>query len=342
MAAITGAVIGLGTAAVTTGMSFAQAAKQNQLMKEAQAKADQAMSEARKKLEVNYYDQLAIKKEPYELQREAMLSSGAQALEGAREADRGAAATAGRLQAMQNQAQAGIRTEMGQELMNLEKLSATEESRLRDVGVQLDLGEAAGAQQAAADAQQARSAAMAQGFQGVSSMAGYAAEMVPLYMQTAASKQFGAQQAEYNKRAAAGQLPAEFMIDGKTPMTMQQAIDQKYGLGVKGMKNPEFESYMTGKGKKFVKQYDLFGPTPAVQQQQQQQKLLPEQQQQTIRDINNLYTGGYNPYLYTPKDQSQPTIQQQMQSQQQPYFFDPFSMQRDSYPGYGVMKKPWD
>jgi hypothetical protein len=259
MAAITGAVIGLGTTAVTTGMSFAQAAKQNQMMKEAQAKADQAMQEARKKLEVNYYDQLAIKKEPYELQREAMLSSGAQALEGAREADRGAAATAGRLQAMQNQAQADIRTQMGQELMNLEKLSATEESRLRDVGAQLDLGEVAGAQQEAADASQARAAAIAQGFEGVSGMANYSAQMVPLYMQTQASKQFGAQQAEYNKRAAAGQLGAEFMIDGKTPMTMQQAIQKKFGLDVGTMTQPDFESYFTGKGNKFIKQYDLFG-----------------------------------------------------------------------------------
>jgi hypothetical protein len=296
MGAITGAIIGLGSAAVTTGMSFAQAAKQNQLMKEAQAKADQAMSEARKKLEVNYYDQLAIKKEPYELQREAMLSSGAQALEGAREADRGAAATAGRLQAMQNQAQAGIRTEMGQELMNLEKLSATEESRLRDVNVQLDLGEVAGAQMAAADAQQARTAAMGQGFQGLSSMAGYAAEMVPLYMQNKANKQFGLQQAEYNKRAAAGQLPPEFMIDGK-PMTQQQAIQKKFGLDVGTMTQSDFESYFTGKGNKFIKQYDLFGPTPAVQQQ-----LMPP---------------GTGPML-------------------QPDPYDPFS-QFQTFPGYGVL-----
>jgi hypothetical protein len=300
MAAITGAVIGLGTSAVTTGMSFAQAAKQNQLMKTAQAKADQAMSEARKKLEVNYYDQLAIKKEPYELQREAMLSSGAQALEGAREADRGAAATAGRLQAMQNQAQAGIRTEMGQELMNLEKLSATEESRLRDVGVQLDLGEVAGAQQAAADAQEARSAAMAQGFQGVSSMAGYAAEMVPLYMQTKASKQFDLQQAEYGKAAAAGQLPAEFMINGK-PMTYQQAIQKQFGLGVGGMKQGDFESYMTGKGKKFVSQYSLSGP---IQQNVQQQTLSPYQtyqtQNQTQYQTNPLIEGIYNPFQPFP------------------------------------------
>jgi hypothetical protein len=257
MAAITGAVIGLGTTAVSTGMSFFQAAKQNRLMREAQAQADKAMSEARKKLEVNYYDQLAIKKEPYELQREAMLSSGAQALEGAREADRGAAATAGRLQAMQNEQQAGIRTEMGQELMNLEKLSATEESRLRDVNVQLDLGEVAGAQQEVKDAQQARSAAMAQGFQGVSSMAGYAAQMVPLYMQTQATKEFDMQQDEYGKRAAAGELGSQFMIDGK-PMTYQQAVQKQFGLNVGGMSQADFESYMIGRGKKFVRQHGFF------------------------------------------------------------------------------------
>lgn len=257
MAAITGAVIGLGTAAVSTGMSFAQAAKQNKLMKAAQAQADQAMSEARKKLEVNYYDQLAIKKEPYELQREAMLVQGAQSLEAAREADRGAAATAGRLQAMQNEQQAGIRTEMGQELMNLEKLSATEESRLRDVNVQLDLGEVAGAQQEAKDAQQARSAAMAQGFQGVSSMAGYAAQMVPLYMQTKGGKEFDFQQTEYNKRAAAGELGSQFMIDGK-PMTYQQAVQKQFGLNVGGMGQADFESYMIGRGKKFIREHGFF------------------------------------------------------------------------------------
>jgi hypothetical protein len=301
MAAITGAVIGLGTTAVTTGMSFAQAAKQNQLMKEAQAKADQAMQEARKKLEVNYYDQLAIKKEPYELQREAMLSSGAQALEGAREADRGAAATAGRLQAMQNQAQAGIRTEMGKELMDLERLSATEESRLRDVNVQLDMGEAMGAQMAAKDAQEARTAAMAQGFQGIAGMAGYAAEMVPLYMQTAASKQFGAQQAEFSKRAAAGQLGAEFMIDGK-PMTYQQAIQKKFGLDVGGMKQADFESYMTGKGKKFINQYDLFGSTPISQPQTPQQRQEAEMFMRGTLGPGNInpfapYNTGFNPYL---------------------------------------------
>jgi len=296
MAAVTGAAIGLATTGITTAMSFTQAAKQQQLYKQANAKAEQAMQQARKKLEVNYMDQLSIMKEPYELQREAMLVQGAQSLEAAKEADRGAAATAGRLQAAQNEQQQGIRTAMGQELMALEKLSADEESRLRDVNVQLDLGEVQGAQLAAADAQEARAAAMTQGFQGMAGMAGYAAEMVPLYMQTKASKQFGAQQAEYSKRAAAGQLGAEYMIDGK-PMTYQQAIQKKFGLDVGKMKQADFESYMTGKGRKYVKQYDLFGSTPAVQQQ-----LMPP---------------GTGPML-------------------QPDPYDPFS-QFQTFPGYGVM-----
>jgi hypothetical protein len=181
MAAVTSAVLGVVSAGVTTGMSFAQAAKQQNMMKEAQAKADQAMNAARKKLEVNYYDQLSVIKEPYELQREALLSSGSQAIQAAQEGDRGAAAAAGRVQMAQNEAQAGVRTAMGKEISDLEKMSAMEDSRLRDINVQLDIGEIAGAQQAAADAQQASATAMAQGFQGIGNIANAVDKFVPLY-----------------------------------------------------------------------------------------------------------------------------------------------------------------
>jgi vacuolar-type H+-ATPase subunit H len=181
MAATTAAVVGIVSGVAGTAMSFAQAAKQQQNIRAAQAKADQAMQEARKKLEVNYFDQLAIQKEPYELQREALLSSGAQAIQAAQEGDRGAAAAAGRVQMAQNEAQAGVRTAMGKELSDLERLSATEESRLRDIGVQLDMGEIAGAQQAMSDAEQAKAAAMAQGFQGIGNIANAVDKFVPLY-----------------------------------------------------------------------------------------------------------------------------------------------------------------
>jgi len=183
--AITASTIAAGTAvaatAATTAMSFAQAGKQRKLMRQAEAEADAAMQEARKKLGANVYDQLAIQKEPYELQREAMLSQGAQAIQAGVESERGAAATAGRVQMATNEAQAGIRTAMGQDLQQLEMLKAQEDARLRDIGVQLDLEEVAGAQLAAANAQELQAQSMQQGFAGVTSLGSQAAKQIPLF-----------------------------------------------------------------------------------------------------------------------------------------------------------------
>jgi len=193
MAAFTtvAAGIGLATTAATTGMSFANAGKQRRKMREAETAADKAMQEARQKLEVNVYDKLAIQKEPFELQREAMLSQGAQALAAVEGDPRAEAAAAGRIQLAMNEGQAGIRTAMGQDLQQLEMLSAQEEGRLRDIGVQLDLEEVAGAQLAAANAQELGAQAMQQGFEGVTSLAGQLAENAPLFEKTAAARQIG-------------------------------------------------------------------------------------------------------------------------------------------------------
>ena len=277
MAAATAAIAGLAATGVSTAMSFTQAAQQQKLFKQAQAKADQAMQEARKKLEVNYYDQLSIMKEPYELQRQAMLVQGAQSIEAAREADRGAAPTAGRLQAMQNEQQAGIRTAMGQELMGLEKLSATEDARLRDINVQLDLGEVAGAQLAAKDAQEARSAAIAGGMQGITGMMGYAGQLVPLYMQSAAGKQLGRQEAAYYKAGEAGTLPKQFYTpDGKLK-NFQQAIGARYGEQFTSMEPSKFAEFMGKQTRRDIEErYDpLKFQFPAQQQQMQQFTLDP-------------------------------------------------------------------
>jgi hypothetical protein len=81
----------------------------------------------------------------------------------------------------QNEAQAGIRTAMGKELTEIERLKVAEDARLRDLNVQLDLGEVEGAQMAARNAQEMAAQATAQGFEGVTSMATQAANLVPLY-----------------------------------------------------------------------------------------------------------------------------------------------------------------
>jgi len=80
------------------------------------------------------------------------------------------------------------RTAMGKELSDLQKMTAQEESRLRDVGVQLDLAEAQGAQEAAAQAEDLRAQAFREGIQGATSMVQQGLSMVPLYQQNMAAQ----------------------------------------------------------------------------------------------------------------------------------------------------------
>ena len=80
---------------------------------------------------------------------------------------------------------------MGQELAGLEKLTAQEEGRLKDIGTQLDLEEVAGAQLAAANAAELSAQATQQGMQGVTSLAGQLASFAPLYEKSAGARQLG-------------------------------------------------------------------------------------------------------------------------------------------------------
>jgi hypothetical protein len=159
--------VGLASTVGTTVASFSQASKQRDAQEKAQLAAEESMREARKRLEVNYADALSIQKEPYERQREALLSAGAQAMQQGVESDRGGAATAGRVLAAQTEAQGKIRDQMNQDLFDLEAMKAEESSRLRDINAQLDLQEVAGAQQAAAAAEEKALFAEAQGIQGI-------------------------------------------------------------------------------------------------------------------------------------------------------------------------------
>ena len=182
--------VGVAATAATTGMSFVQAGKQKKAMQQAEKDADAAMQEARKKLQVNVYDKLAIQKEPYELQIEGMLSRAKESTTQAIEADpRNLSATAGRVQMAFNEGSDAIRTAMGQDLQQLEMLSAHEDSRLRDIGVQLDLEEVAGAQLAAANAQELQAQAVQQGMAGVTSIGSQLADTAPTFEKTSAARQ---------------------------------------------------------------------------------------------------------------------------------------------------------
>jgi len=185
MAALTtiATVAGLAATAATTTGSFIQASKQKKLQKEAEAEADRALADARKKLEVNFYKNLGLQKEPYELEREALLSAGAQALQsGVEGSQRGAAATAGRVQLAEQAGQRKIAGAMGQDMFDLQKLAAEEESRLRDIGGALDIREVEGQQAKAQAAEAARQAQMQQAIAGVGEFVKGAGNLIPEFM----------------------------------------------------------------------------------------------------------------------------------------------------------------
>jgi len=183
------AIAGLAISVGTTTASFIQAGKQKKLAEDAATKADDAMKDARAALDVNYFEDLSIQKEAYELEREATLQAEAGALQALQESgQRGVAGGVGRLALAGQKQQAATRTAMAKELGDLEKLTAQEDSRLRDLGVQLDLEEVAGAQQAAAQAQEMRAAKISEGIQGIGSVAQQGLSMVPLYQQNQTAK----------------------------------------------------------------------------------------------------------------------------------------------------------
>lgn len=182
MAAAT-AIIATGATLASAGMSFAQAGKQKKLAKDAQAAADAAFKKAEAQLDVNYFEQLGISKTPYENQREAIAQQAAQAMEMGRESERGGAATAGRVLAQSNIAQQGITDKQTKDLEALNKLVATEESRLGTARANLSLEQAEGAGIAAAQAQNQQNQAIMSGVSGLANAGMSLYENSELYKQ---------------------------------------------------------------------------------------------------------------------------------------------------------------
>jgi len=166
MAAVT-SIIAAGTTLASTGMSIAQASKQNRLAKDASKAADAAFKKAEAQLDVNYFEELGISKTPYDNQREAIAQSAAQAMEVGKESERGGAATAGRVLAQSNVAQQGITDNQTKDLETLQKLVATEEASLGTAKSDLSLAQAEGAGIASAEAQNASNAAVQSAVSGV-------------------------------------------------------------------------------------------------------------------------------------------------------------------------------
>ena len=162
--ALVAAGIGAGTTLYGGAKSFSDASKARKRGEAAQRAADKAIEEARRRVDVNAYEQLSIAKEPYELMREALLTQGAMGLQTGVEGEtRGAAATAGRIQMAQNQQQAGIRAQQAQQMDELNRLVADEDLRRQQQLAGIAMEESAGAEAAIRDAEEDRAAYITQG-----------------------------------------------------------------------------------------------------------------------------------------------------------------------------------
>lgn len=175
--------INAGIALTTMGISAAQKNKAEKNAAQAERAASKAMNEARQKLDVNFQEGRTISTDPYTMAIEQSLAQGAASVQAAQESERGIGQI-GRIQMAQNQMAEGQRVGLGQELQQLDKDILGEESRLRDVKTQIDLQEAAGAQEAAAMYDEQAAAAKAAMIQSGVDLAAAGASAIPLYSQS--------------------------------------------------------------------------------------------------------------------------------------------------------------
>lgn len=189
MAVATTTAIAAGTSLVGAGLSFARSIEEQRKYKEAGEAAARLMEEARKKFETNFAEQLQVPLEGYQMATDINNQAVSQALEAMRES--GQRSIIGGVAGLQKQAQTGaeqLRMSLQNELFQRNKMIADEESRLRDIQADIDITEATGAQQAAADAELRRAAAIESGIGSLAQAGSTIFEGSDLYKQTQGAK----------------------------------------------------------------------------------------------------------------------------------------------------------
>jgi len=202
----------LGVGLATTAVSFGQAGDQKRKRDAATLAAEKAFKDARKRLDVNYMEDLGINKGIYDIARDRSMVSAAGQLQAAREGSaRGIGSTAGQVYQQDLFGQREVRAAQEERQFNLDKAIAGEDARLAGLQADLSLNEAEGAQRAAAEAENARRQAIGEGIEGAISTVGQAASMVPLYSKGTAAKRKTAMASIEGKEGVADFNRKEFL-----------------------------------------------------------------------------------------------------------------------------------
>lgn len=167
------------------GLSFARSIEEQRKIREANEAAAGYMDDARKQFSVNFAEQLQVPLQGYRMASELNTQAVTQAIEALKES--GQRSIIGGVAGLQQQAQANaeqLRMSLQQDLYQRDKMVTDEESRLRDIQAEIDITEATGAQQAAADAELRRAAALESGIGSLAQAGSTIFEGSQLYKQS--------------------------------------------------------------------------------------------------------------------------------------------------------------
>jgi hypothetical protein len=219
---ITSAAIGVGSATA----SFIEMGKQRRARDKAEKAAAKAAAEAKSALAVAPFEALGLSIDPTQRAMDVATSIGMGGVEVGRESQRGAAAAAGRAQAIGAQQAMAARDQFTKELEQRERLIAQDAARRQTALANIALQEATGAQIAAGEAEAARRASLVSGFAGLQQGAEGLAQGFDLYAgnrPTDETEETLGDPAQSEQRKAAEQSMREIFGSPRVDVSKQQA-----------------------------------------------------------------------------------------------------------------------
>lgn len=172
MAIGTAATIGVGVSAISSGLSFKQAADQSRMASKARKASEKLIADARQKAEKDYYEGLNVPLDAYGEQFAQNMANQQQTIQALQEGDtRNLIGGVQGLTAAAAAANEQTRIGLGQELYANRKMKADSRQNINQQQIQIDVGQATDQQLMARDAEQARAAAIKSGISSAANAA---------------------------------------------------------------------------------------------------------------------------------------------------------------------------
>lgn len=162
------AILGLGLGIAKAAGGFTQSVKAKRAARQAELDAAKLFGDARRRANVNVYEELSVPFDAYERGFEANLQADMQALSALQDADsRALIGGVGRIGAQQEAQAEGMRIAMADEMFNLDKLKADAKENIKQQNIAMDIAEARRKDQERREALQMRQQGLQQGIAGL-------------------------------------------------------------------------------------------------------------------------------------------------------------------------------